>query len=176
MMLSRRALLGAGATLPLAGCGFHPVYMPSAGGEPGVAQRELAAIYVAIIPDRPGQELRQALQQRLEGTGADPKPIYTLTVNYWTTGEGIAIQPDTSTTRIRMFGNANWTLRGRDPGQTVITSGFSRAEDAVNVIDEQYFSADLQTEAAYRYLAQALADQITMRLAIFFRNKAGQTG
>lgn len=150
--------------------------MPSAGGEPGVAQRELAAIYVAIIPDRPGQELRQALQQRLEGTGADPKPLYTLTVGYWTTGEGIAIQPDTSTTRIRMFGNANWTLRGRDPAQTVITSGFARAEDAVNIIDTQYFSSDLQTEAAYSYLAQALADQITIRLAIFFRNKAGQSG
>jgi LPS-assembly lipoprotein len=174
--LSRRALLGAGAALPLAGCGFHPVYMPSAGGEPGVAERELAAIYVAIIPDRPGQELRQALQQRLEGTGADPAPLYTLTVNYWTTGEGIAIQPDTSVTRIRLFGNANWRLNGRDPGQTLITGGFARAEDAVNVIDAQYFSSDLQTEASYRYLAEALANQITTRLAIFFRNKAGLSG
>lgn len=178
MTLSRRALLGAGAgaVLPLAGCGFHPVYMPSTGGEPGVAQRELASIYVAIIPERPGQELRQALQQRLEGAGADPKPTYTLNVSYWITGEGIAIQPDTSTTRIRLFGNANWRLVGRDPGQTAVTSGYARAEDATDIIDTQYFSADLQTEAADRYLAQALADQITMRLAIFFRNKAGAGG
>ena len=176
MTLSRRALLGAGASLPLAGCGFRPVYMPSADAEPGVAQRELAAIYVAIIPDRPGQVLRQALQQRLEGTGADPKPTYTLDVSYWISGEGIAIQPDTSTTRIRLFGNANWRLVGRDPGQTLITSGYARAEDAVNIIDTQYFSATLQTEAADRYLAEALASQITMRLAIFFRNKAGAGG
>ena len=176
MMLSRRALLGGGASLPLAGCGFHPVYMSSAGGEPGVAQREFASIYVAIIPDRPGQELRQALQQRLEGTGADPKPTYTLNVSYWITGEGIAIQPDTSTTRIRLFGNANWRLVGRDPGQTLVTSGYARAEDAINVIDTQYFSADLQTEASQSYLAEAIADQITTRLAIFFRNKAGTGG
>jgi len=176
MTLSRRALLGAGASLPLAGCGFHPVYMQSAGGEPGVAQRELASIFVAIIPDRPGQQLRQALQQRLEGTGADPKPLYTLNVNYWIAGEGLAVQPDTSTTRIRLFGNANWTLIGRDPSQTVVTTGHARAEDAVNVINTQYFSADLQTEASDRYLAEALADQITTRLAIFFRNKAGAGG
>ena len=46
--LARRSvLLGA---LGLAGCGFEPVYMPSAGDTPGVAQRELAAIDVAIIP------------------------------------------------------------------------------------------------------------------------------
>ncbi len=176
MRLGRRALLGAGAALPLAGCGFRPVYMPSADGEPGVAQRELAAIYVAIIPDRAGQELRQALQQRLEGTGADPTALYTLRVSYWITGEGLGIQPDTSTTRIRMFGNANWTLTGRDPGQTAVTSGYARAEDAINPIDTQYFGSDLQTEAAQRYLAQAVADQITTRLAIFFRNKAGAGG
>jgi len=140
------------------------------------AQRELASIFVAIIPDRPGQQLRQALQQRLEGTGADPKPLYTLNVNYWIAGEGLAVQPDTSTTRIRLFGNANWTLIGRDPSQTVVTTGHARAEDAVNVINTQYFSADLQTEASDRYLAEALADQITTRLAIFFRNKAGAGG
>jgi LPS-assembly lipoprotein len=173
MTLSRRALLRVGASLPLAGCGFHPVYMPSTDDEPGVSQRELASIFVAIIPDRPGQQLRQALQQRLEGTGADPKPTYTLNVSYWITGEGIAIQPDTSTTRIRLFGNANWRLVGRDPGQTLVTTGSARAEDAIDLLDTQYFSNDLQNEQADGYLAQQLADQITTRLAIFFRNKAG---
>jgi LPS-assembly lipoprotein len=176
MMLSRRALLGAGASIPLVGCGFHPVYMPSDGGEPGVAQRELAMIYVAIIPDRPGQLLRQALQQRLEGAGADPKPTYTLNVSYWITGEGIAVQPDTSVTRIRLFGNANWRLVGRDPGQTLVATGYARAEDAINTFSAQYFFSDLQNEAADSYLAQQLADQITTRLAIFFRNKAGASG
>lgn len=175
MRLPRRALLGAAvapALAPLTGCGFRPVYMPSAGGAPGVATRELGKIYVSIIPDRPGQLLRQALQQRLEGTGGAATPLYTLNVAYWISGEGIAIQPDAATTRIRLFGNANWVLVGRDPAKTHVTDGYSRAEDALNVINEQYFEADLQTDAAYRYLAQALADQITTRLAIFFRGKA----
>ncbi|HSU07461.1 MAG TPA: LPS assembly lipoprotein LptE [Acetobacteraceae bacterium] len=175
MKLGRRLVLGgmaAPVAAVVAGCGFRPVYMPSAGGQPGVAQRELAAIYVNLIPDRPGQLLRQALQQRFVGAGDSAKPLYNLNVVYWVSGEGIGVQPDNTTTRIRMFGNANWALVGRDPAQTRITDGSSRAEDAVNLINEQYFAADLQTEAAYRYLAEALADQITTRLATFFRTKA----
>lgn len=172
MRLTRRRLLAASAAAPLAGCGFQPVYMPSAGGEPGVAQRELAAIHVALIPDRPGQLLRQALQQRFEGAGSDTRPLYDLTVTYWITGEGLGIQPDTTATYIRLFANANWALTGRDPAATHITNGSSTAENSVNIIDNQYFGADLQTDQAYRSLAQQIADQITLRLAVFFRRQA----
>ena len=41
---------------------------------------------------------------------------YDLSVAFWITGEGIAIQPDTNATRIRSIGNANWTLIAQDPG------------------------------------------------------------
>ena len=64
--LPRRRMLALAAAAALSGCGFQPVYMPTASGNAGVAQRELAAIQVALIPDRPGQLLRQALQDRLE--------------------------------------------------------------------------------------------------------------
>ncbi|MDQ2801372.1 MAG: hypothetical protein M3Y41_01300, partial [Pseudomonadota bacterium] len=66
MSLPRRNLLKLAlvpALVPLAGCGFQPVYMPTASGSAGPARRELAAVNVQIIPDRPGQLLRQALQQ-----------------------------------------------------------------------------------------------------------------
>ncbi len=64
--MNRRRLLVLAAGTSLSGCGFQPVYMPTASGKAGVAQRELAAIQVNLIPDRPGQVLRQALQARLE--------------------------------------------------------------------------------------------------------------
>jgi LPS-assembly lipoprotein len=171
-MIGRRLLLLGSAAGSLSGCGFRPIYMPSAGGEPGVAQRELSAIYVSLIPDRPGQLLRQALQQRLQGAGSSAAALYTLNVNYWITGEAIGIQPSNVATRVRYFGNASWTLIGRDPGQTHLIDGYSRAENAINLVSEQYFSADLQTEAGYGFLAQAVAKEITDRLAIFFRQKA----
>lgn len=170
-VLARRSvLLGA---LGLAGCGFEPVYMPSAGNTSGVAQRELAAIDVAIIPDRPGQLLRQALQEKLGG--ADPSaPQYTLNVNYWIAGEGIGIQPDNTATYIRMFGNANWSLVARDPARTQITSGYSRVGDSVNIFQNQYFGAELDTERAWRRIADSIADQIALRLATFFRAQAAR--
>ena len=78
--------LAAGATL--SGCGFQPVYMPTASGKAGVAQRELAAIQVDIIPDRPGQLLRQALQDRLEMGSSGVARRYELSVVVWHLGRG----------------------------------------------------------------------------------------
>lgn len=170
-MLTRRALL-ISSPLALAGCGFQPVYMPSAGGTPGVAQRELAAIYVPIIPDRPGQLLRQALQQRFAGADGAGTPLYNLSVGYWIAGQGIGILPDNTATYVRLTGNANWTLLTHNPPQTVITSGYSRVADDVNIFQNQYFGADLETSAAYQRIAQVMADQIALRLAAFFRNQA----
>ena len=63
-MLSRRWVC-LGALTALGGCGFQPVYMPTASGKAGPAKRELQSVFVGIIPDRPGQILRQALQDGL---------------------------------------------------------------------------------------------------------------
>lgn len=170
-MLTRRALL-ASSPLVLAGCGFQPVYMPSAGDTPGVAQRELAAIYVPIIPDRPGQLLRQALQQRFAGADGAGTPLYNLNVSYWIAGQGLGITPDNVATYLRLTGNANWTLVSHNPPQTPITSGYARVMDDVNIFQNQYFGADLETWAAYQRIAQATADQIALRLAVYFRTQA----
>ena len=69
------ALAAVGLSAVLGGCGFQPVYMPTASGKAGVAQRELAAVYVPVIPDRPGQLLRQALQERFGNDSGTPPPM-----------------------------------------------------------------------------------------------------
>ncbi|MBW4091620.1 MAG: hypothetical protein HIU82_10980 [Proteobacteria bacterium] len=175
-MTRRRALLGLLAAGPLVaglgGCGFQPVYMPTATGAPGPAERELAAIHVAIIPDRPGQLLRQALQQRFEGAGDATRRRYTLTVNYWIAGQGIGVLPGTTATRIRMIGNANWVLTSNDAAHTRIYSGFARAVDGLNIFDQQYFASSMETSVVYHQLAHEIADQITLRLASLFRARA----
>ncbi len=164
-------MLGAGAALT--GCGFHPVYMPTASGKAGVAQRELAAIHVDLIPERPGQLLRQALQDRFEGASDTNARQYDLVVVYWISGEGIAILNNDAATRVRIIGNARWTLSSQDPAHTKITNGFATVNDALNVLDSQYFAADLESEALQRRVADAVADQITIQLATFFRKRAG---
>jgi len=166
----RMLLLATGATL--SGCGFQPVYMPTASGNAGVAQRELAAIEVAIIPDRPGQLLRQALQDRLELGSSGIARRYDLNVGFGISGEGIAIQTDTSPTRIRFIGSATWNLVAQDPGRTRLTNGYATAVDSLNILDTQYFAADLGSETVQRHLADALAEQITIQLAAYFRRRA----
>ena len=174
--LQRRRMLALAAGATLSGCGFQPVYMPTASGNAGVAQRELAAIQVALIPDRPGQLLRQALQDRLEMGASGVARRYDLIVGFGVSGEGIAIQPDTNATRLRMIGSASWTLVAEDPGRTMLSTGSARAVDALNILDTQYFAADLESEAVQRRLAEALADQITIQLAAYFRRRAASTG
>ncbi|MGA3398002.1 MAG: LPS assembly lipoprotein LptE [Acetobacteraceae bacterium] len=170
--LSRRKLLTLGSTGVLAGCGFQPVYMPTAAGRAGPAQRELAAININLIPDRPGQLLRQDLQERLASDSGETPQRYDLAVTFSISGEGIGVEPDNAATRIRLIGNAHWTLKARDPAQTQVTSGSARAMDAFNVLDQQYFAADIDNEQVQRRLASALADQIAMQLAVFFRRRA----
>jgi LPS-assembly lipoprotein len=176
MRLSWRGLVvggGAASLLSMAGCGFQPVYMPTASGAPGPGSRELAAIHVAIIPDRPGQLLRQDLQQRFRGAGDDDTPLYDLSVVFWIAGQGIGVLQNNDVTRVKLIASANWSLVGRDPGRTPITQGFARAIDGVDNLDQQTFGVDLGTEQATTRLADAIADQIALRLAVFFRQKAG---
>lgn len=170
--MKRRRFMALAAGAAVSGCGFQPVYMPTASGKAGVAQRELAAINVERIPDRPGQLLRQALQDRLALGSSGAQYRYDLTVGYGTSGEGIGVLPDDESTRVRLIATATWSLVAHDPGRTTLTKGFAKAVDAENVIDGQYFAADLEGEALQRRLADAIADQIAIQLATYFRARA----
>ncbi len=168
----RRATLVLVAALALAGCGFRPVYRSSAGGAPGPAARNLAAIHVALIPDRPWQLLRQALQQRFQGADDTTPRRYTLQVSYGISGRGEGIQPNSVATRVQLIASANWVLLADDPAHRRVVAGSAQAMDGVDQFDQQYFAADLGNDAADRRLARAISKQIALRLAGFFRNRA----
>jgi LPS-assembly lipoprotein len=162
----------AGVAVGLAGCGFHPIYAPGAGGTIGAAQQDLAAVAVAIIPNRNGQELRQALQSRLERQGLAVARRYDLAVAFGLGGEGIGIEQDSSVTRIRLVGSASWVLTAQDPQRSVLTQGTAKQLDGYNIINDQFFAADQASDFATKRIAEALADQITLQLALFFNRRA----
>jgi LPS-assembly lipoprotein len=164
--LSRRALLVGPIVLALPGCGFRPVYATSDSGD-SPAEIGLSTVAVGLIPNRTGQLLRQALQARLERESGKPKK-FDLQVGYGIGGEAISIQQDTTATRIRIIGQANWTLMTRDVARSTVTSGTARAVDGLNTFDQQYFAQDLETETVQRRVAEALADRITLQLASYF--------
>lgn len=174
--LSRRQVcLGSLGALgaPLSGCGFQPVYMPTATGKPGVAQRDLSSVFVEIIPERPGQILRQALQERFGNDSGTPAR-YNLHVTFSVAGEGIGIETNDISTWVRLIGNATWTLIGHDNKRTALTSGTARAINGLNIFDSQYFAADLETEADQAYIAENIATQIATQLAVWFRRQAAK--
>jgi LPS-assembly lipoprotein len=161
------------AVAALGGCGFQPVYMPTASGKTGAAPRALQKVFVAVISERPGQVLRQNLQERFGSDNGTP-PEYELQVSFGIAGEGIAIEQNDIATRIRLTGTATWTLRAHDDKRTVLTSGSARFIDGLNLFDAEYFAADLETEAVQQRIAGQIADQITIQLATWFRKRAAQ--
>jgi LPS-assembly lipoprotein len=167
----RRAFLMLGLTGTLAACGFHPLYAPRDGAT-GPVSAELAAVEVPVMPDRSGQLMRQALQARLDGPGLSVPKQYRLIATFGLTSEGIAIQPDTSTARIRLVGTGTWTLYRTSPVLTVVTSGSSRVLDGLNPISNQPFAQDEEMGTVTRRIAENLADQIVLQLATYFDKQA----
>ncbi len=167
----RRAALLSLAGAGLAGCGFRPLYRSTVSGAPGSARRELAGVFVEVIPDRPGQLLRQALQERFQGGDDGAPSVYTLHVDYGIAGEGLGIQSDNTVTRVRFIARASYTLRTQDAARATVVTGVARSVDSENVIENQLFAADLETEAAQKRLAGSVADQVTVQLAAFFRKR-----
>lgn len=169
MLLTRRtAVLGAASTL--AGCGFHPLYAPTSNGVS--AGEELQAVYVDVMAERQGQLLRQALQRRFAGTDEGVAKKYELFGGLAISTEAIAIQRDTSSTYTRITGNASWGLRTMAVPPVPLTQGNSRVLDGINILDNQYFAADLETETVYRRIAETCADQITLQVATFLKRRA----
>lgn len=164
--MRRRALLGV---LALGGCGFHPTY---GGGDAGPASTALAGILVDLLPERNGQLLRLALQRRFEGSGRGVPKTSELSGVFAIGTEGTGIQPDSSSTRTRFFATASYRLVALTPDRRTITSGAARAIDGLDVVNSQYFAADLESGAIQRRLAEAIADRITGQLSAFFARAA----
>jgi LPS-assembly lipoprotein len=168
-----RSLLLAALGLGLAGCGFHPLYGTAPNGGTGPAEAGLAQISIGLLPERSGQLLRQALQARFQRGGSGVATRYDLAVYYGLSLEGIAIEPDSSMSRIRMTGSATWYLTAQDPQRRSLANGTARIIDAYNPINSQIFTSDLDNEAVQRRMAEAIADQITLQLATYFDKQAG---
>ena len=169
--LTRRRLWIVGTMLGLTNCGFQPVYAPSENGEIAKAASSLAQIEVAPIYERSGQLLRQALRTQFEQGNAGTAKAYDLIISYAVNSDTIGTQPDSTASRLRVTGVATWSLVTRDIARQTLTRGISRSVDGLNQINLQYFAADLATEQVQRRLANAISDEIALRLALYFNGK-----
>ncbi len=177
-MPRRRALLRLAALAPalaLPGCGFSPVYATLSNGDPSPEASDLAAITIGRIPDRSGQELSEALQERFNYAGVGVAHRYDLDVVYSIGEESVGIQPDTSVTYQRVIATATWTLRSQDPQHATLTTGHAHGIDGYNFIDQQFFDSTLEDEKVRWRLSRVIADQITMELLGYFKHHPAKT-
>jgi LPS-assembly lipoprotein len=138
------------------------------GGQAGVAV-PLDEINVANIPERNGQLLRIALQDDLQSAGAPVQQLYTLNVSYVVGQNDVGVQEDSSATRARFSAAATWILTPiGNPGLT-LAHGQATSQDALNIIDQQYFAATLETDTVDRQLATEISAQITAQLGAYFK-------
>jgi len=156
----------------LTACGFTPLYGDNGTSSPSV-QQQMDTVSVGIIPDRPGQLLRQSLQDQLYVAGEPTQELYLLSVKYNIFSESIGIQQDTSSTRQRFTATASWALAPIGNPQQPLAKGLASTEDALNIIDQQYFQITLETNTINQQLADEIAAQISAQVAAYFKTHPG---
>jgi LPS-assembly lipoprotein len=161
----RRTLLAL-ALLPLAACGFHPLYSEAVQRQ---ASPQLAGIIVTQIPDRYGQQLELALREALNPEGLSVKPLYRLDVGIQVQRIDLGIQRDASSTRGRINAYATLTLYDIKTNRQIYTSR-TQSTSAFNILQDA-FAAEVAEEDARTRTVHDLSDQISLRLALFLRNR-----
>jgi LPS-assembly lipoprotein len=160
------ALAALAVALLLGGCGFHPLY-----GE-GARQADeplLAAIKVAPIPNRMGQQLEFALREELNPRGIETATRYRLDVILTISNVDLGIQSDATATtgRVDVFAVFNLIdIKSNKP----IYSSRARTTASYNITNDA-FAAQIAFDDAHTRNVRELTEEISTRLTLFLRQR-----
>lgn len=147
----------------LAGCGFEPLYAPTTRTR-GAA--DFSTVYVAEVPDRSGQQFRNALLDLINPRGEPSHPVYVLKAQLSESEERLAVQKTASATRANLRMHVLFSLTRVDTKET-IWSGSATSVASYNVLDSEYGTLRALANVRERSLRQ-LAENVRVRLGIFF--------
>lgn len=147
--------------LPLAACGFQPMYGPS-------LSPQLASIYVEPVSERDGYELRNSLIDLLGSNGKTAGKRYRLTISLRESNQGVALRNDAAITRYNDTLAVNFTLT--DSNGKTLTDGSQTGLTAYNVTSSPYATMVAQQDADKR-AAQDIAERIRLDLAAYFQQR-----
>lgn len=158
------ALLAVLVALPLAGCGFTPLY-----AAPGVAPR-MAAVDVVAPQGRLGQLLREQLDDEL-GRDLSVKPQQRLDIYYGSTRVGRGLRIDNVVSRYEMSLEVQHRLVDIASGAQ-LHAGRTVAEVTYDTVDQPYAGIAAQQDAEARIAAEA-ARRIRLDLAAWLARQGG---
>lgn len=163
---TRRALGVASLALALSGCGFHPLYAPSG---PRDWDPDLAAIDVESMPDRQGQILALALRENLNPGGLSVAPRWRLVTSLSVGRADLGIQRNATATTSEVTVSASFQVTDLKTNKPVYHSSSSAVGDFDLVADA--YATQVAANAARDRALQEVADEMTLRLAIFVRDQ-----
>lgn len=146
--------------LPLAACGFHPLY--DSGGR---LSGRLSSIYVDEMPDRSGYELRNTMIDLLGSDGRSGGKAYHLKMTLGEVAQDVAQQNDATITRYNDTLTVKYVLT--DANGKELTRGVQTSLSAYNVVASPYATLTAQQDADKR-AADDIATRIRIDLGIYF--------
>ena len=161
MWSSRHGAL-LGASLLLAGCGFHPLY---ADRDRNGFDADLASIKVNTIADRQGQLLAIALRDALNPTGAQVGTRYTLDVSLESIRQDIGLRADGTASRSEIAMTAKFVLKDIKANQAVL-QGTTHSVSSYNVLTDNYATV-VASQNAEQGTVQEVGDDIFVRLQLY---------
>jgi LPS-assembly lipoprotein len=150
------------ALLPLAGCGFRPLYGDNK------LQPQLSSIFVEPVAERDGYELRNTLINLLGSNGEEGGKAYHLKIVLTEANQGVALQNDATITRYNETLTVNYSLR--DAKGSEIAHGTQTSLSSYNVVSSPYATLSAQQDADKR-AAQDIAERIRIDLGAYFRRR-----
>lgn len=152
----------------LSGCGLRPLY---SGGSSGTVARSLADVDVGPIGGRAGWLVRNALVDRL-GSQSGHAHAYRLDVKLDDDITGFGIRADDAVTRERRTLRARYQLVDAAKG-TVLVDATAGSDVGIDVVSSEYATVAAEQTALER-LAEAIADQIVTRVAVYAAHGGGK--
>jgi LPS-assembly lipoprotein len=159
--------------LPLllaAACGFEPLY-GSRGTGGSAARPEMAQISIPPIADRAGQMLRNELRDRLTPSGLPGQPRWRLEVSLNETTTDLVILRDATATFAKYVGDARWVLVDLSSNAPA-TRGRVRQVASYSISSSEFASLQAE-EDARRRVVTAIAEDIRLRLGLYFKRDDG---
>lgn len=163
--ISALLLFAAGAAA-LGACGFEPLY--GRFGDYSIAD-ELASVKIALIRDRSGQILRNALLDGLTPKGEPQRPAYTLIVElYEPRPQDLGIARDDTVVRYGYSSSALFRLN--DGAGRLIHQSVAASSTSYEVTNSEYATVVGRNNARDRVM-QEIAHDIKSQLAVYFRTR-----